>query len=363
MNERRTLPPTLCCRPAKRVGAAAAPMAEWVKVQDGIFSYYWNKSTGETAWKLPEAAAAAPASPAAAGAKPAMAALHPWTPAAPTAAATALSLGVAARTLGVSSSSVPAAAAASFKQAISPGGDDGGGSGAGAGSKGGESKAPERGDAKAKAREDDDASYSASEYSYYEGGGGKGFDRSYSGSKGASPPNGCGSALLPARLGGGAESGGDGMRWRRRRTYKPLVRTPLDDSDESYYSSDLGDPETPRTTPRTRGAQPAVGSSPAGPSAPAFGSVELQRTELAFHEAGRRRQRLDFEQEQRQEQRQQQVRQLQQQDAAAANTEREMAMLHAEIRRDTQRAQPPQQKPPQPQPSLTLTARSQRGVS
>ena len=57
----------------------------------------------------------------------------------------------------------------------------GGGSGAGAASKGGESKAPERGDAKAKAREDDDASYSASEYSYYEGGGGKGSDRSYSG--------------------------------------------------------------------------------------------------------------------------------------------------------------------------------------
>jgi len=63
------------------------------------------------------------------------------------------------------------------------GGDGGGGTGAGAGSKGGASKAAERGDAKAKAREDDDASYSASEYSY-EGGGGKGSDRSYSGSKG-----------------------------------------------------------------------------------------------------------------------------------------------------------------------------------
>ena len=61
------------------------------------------------------------------------------------------------------------------------GGDGGGGTGAGAGSKGGASKAAERGDAKAKAREDDDASYSASEYSYYEGGGGKGSDRSYSG--------------------------------------------------------------------------------------------------------------------------------------------------------------------------------------
>ena len=64
------------------------------------------------------------------------------------------------------------------------GGDGGGGTGAGAGSKGGTSKAAERGDAKAKAREGDDASFSASEYSYYEGGGGKGSDRSYSGSKG-----------------------------------------------------------------------------------------------------------------------------------------------------------------------------------
>jgi len=61
------------------------------------------------------------------------------------------------------------------------GGDGGGGTGAGAGSKGGASKAAERGDAKAKAREGDDASYSASEYSYYEGGGGKGSDRSHSG--------------------------------------------------------------------------------------------------------------------------------------------------------------------------------------
>ena len=81
------------------------------------------------------------------------------------------------------------------------GGDGGGGTGAGAGSKGGASKAAERGDAKAKAREDDDASYSASEYSY-EGGGGKGSDRSYSGSKGgASKAAARGDAKAKAREG------------------------------------------------------------------------------------------------------------------------------------------------------------------
>ena len=81
------------------------------------------------------------------------------------------------------------------------GGDGGGGTGAGAGSKGGASKAAERGDAKAKAREDDDASYSASEYSY-EGGGGKGSDRSFCGSKGgASKAAARGDAKAKAREG------------------------------------------------------------------------------------------------------------------------------------------------------------------